>query len=79
MTKIADVIVPEVFNPYVIQRTMELSMLQASGIISNNAELDRLAQSGGKLINMPYWDDLTGEDEVLSDSNALTPGKITSG
>lgn len=78
-TKIADVIVPEVFNPYVIQRTMELSALYQSGIISNNPELDRLASSGGKLINMPYWNDLTGDDEVLDDTNALTPAKITAG
>lgn len=78
-TKISDVIVPEVFNPYVIQRTMELSALYNSGIISNNPELDRLATSGGSTINMPYWEDLNGEDEVLSDDEALTPGKITAG
>ena len=78
-TKISDVIVPEVFNPYVIQKTMELSALYNSGIVVNNPELDRLAQSGGTTINMPYWEDLSGDDEVLSDSGALTPGKITSG
>ncbi|BBN97497.1 major capsid protein [Sporolactobacillus terrae] len=76
-TQIQDVIVPEVFNPYVVQRTAELSALRRSGIISNNSELDRLASSGGRLINMPFWDDLTGDDEVLSDSGALTPQKIT--
>lgn len=75
-TQISDVIVPEVFNPYVIQRTAELSALSQSGIISNNSELDALAAGGGKLINMPFWDDLTGDDEVLSDSGALTPAKI---
>lgn len=78
-TKVADVIVPEVFNPYVIQRTAELSALSQAGIISNNDELDRLAQAGGRLINMPFWDDLDGDDEVLSDSTALTPDKITAG
>jgi len=78
-TQIADVIVPEVFNPYVIQRTAELSALRRSGIISTNEELNRLAQSGGRLINMPYWDDLSGDDEVLSDNGALTPAKITAG
>ena len=67
-TKISDVIVPEVFNPYVVQRTMELSALYNSGIIANNSELDELARAGGKTINMPYWNDLTGDDEVLSDS-----------
>lgn len=76
-TRIADVVVPEVFNPYVIQRTAELSVLVQSGIVVPNAELDRLATAGGKLINMPYWNDLTGDDEVLSDSGALTPEKIT--
>lgn len=79
MTLISDVIVPEVFNAYVIERTAELSAIQAAGIIENNPELDKLAMAGGKLINMPYWKDLTGDDEVLSDSGSLTPGKITSG
>lgn len=78
-TKISDVIVPEVFNPYVVQRTMELSALYNSGIVVNNPELDRLATSGGTTINMPYWEDLNGDDEVLSDSGALTPDKITAG
>lgn len=75
-TKIADVIVPEVFNPYVVERTTELSALYQSGIISTNPELNALASSGGKLINMPFWNDLDGDDEVLSDSQALTPAKI---
>ena len=78
-TKIENVIVPEVFNPYVIQRTAELSALSQAGIISNDADLDALATAGGKLINMPYWNDLTGDDEVLDDGEALTPEKITAG
>lgn len=78
-TKISDVIIPEVFNPYVVKKTMELSALYQSGIVKNNPELDKLATAGGKLINMPYWEDLNGDDEVLSDTEALTPGKITSG
>jgi hypothetical protein len=76
-TIISDVIVPEVFNPYVIERTAELSAFYQSGIIARTPELDRLASSGGKLINMPFWEDLTGPDEVLSDQTALTVGKIT--
>lgn len=78
-TRIADVIVPEVFNPYVVNRSAELSRLQAAGIIANDASLDVLASSGGRMINMPFWNDLTGDDEVLSDTTALTPQNITSG
>lgn len=78
-TKIADVIVPEIFNPYVVQRTMELSALVQSGIVQNTEEFNRLASAPTRVVNMPYWNDLTGEDEVLDDQNALTPGKITAG
>lgn len=78
-TKIADVIVPEVFNPYTIQRSMELNAFYASGVVQNTTEFNRLANSGGTLLNMPYWEDLTGDSEVLSDNGALTPGKITTG
>lgn len=74
--KISDVIVPEVFNPYVVQRTMELSALFQSGIAQRTPEFDRLASVGAKTVQMPFWGDLTGDDEVLDDQNALTPGKI---
>ena len=79
MTKIADVIVPEVFNPYVIERTAELSAFVQSGVIERDPTFDALATAGGKLINMPYWKDLSGDSEVLSDITPLTPAKITAG
>lgn len=75
-TRIGDVIVPEVFNGYVIERTAELSALQASGVIQNNPAFDALASSGGKLLNMPFWEDLDGDDEVLSDSSPLSVNNI---
>lgn len=75
-TKIADVIVPEVFNPYVVQRTMELSALVQSGIIANSPEFDTLASAAARTANMPFWNDLTGADELLDDQNPLTPGRI---
>lgn len=77
VTQIADVIVPEVFNPYVIERTADRANFYLGGIVSTNPELNALAMAGGKLINMPFWSDLSGDDEVLTDSGALTPAKIT--
>lgn len=77
-TRIGDVIQPEVFNPYVIQRTMELSALIQSGIVQNLANFDELASGPNKLVNMPFWNDLTGDSEVMKDDGALTPGKIGS-
>lgn len=76
VTKIADVIVPEVFTPYVIEKTAEKSRILQSGIAVANPKLNELVTAGGLTMNMPFWQDLTGDDEVLSDQTPLTPGKI---
>jgi hypothetical protein len=77
-TKLIDVIVPELFNPYVINRTMELSALIQSGIVVNNSEFDRLASQASPLINMPFFEDLTGESEQIIEDEDLEDNKITS-
>jgi len=78
-TKISNIIVPSVFNPYVIQETVRLDAFVQAGIVVNDPSLDALALSGGVLLNMPYWNDLDGDSEELSDSASLTVNAITAG
>ncbi len=78
ITKLSDVIVPELFNPYVINKTMEKSDLVQSGIITTNAEFDKLASQAAPTVNMPFFEDLTGESEQIVEDADLTPAKITS-
>jgi len=78
-TKIIDVIVPELFAPYVINQTKELSNLINSGIAQSNPLLDSLIEKGGKTICMPFMRPLSGSDDVLSDSEPLVPEKISAG
>ncbi|WP_061334252.1 major capsid protein [Clostridium botulinum] len=77
-TKLSDVIVPELFNPYVVNRTMEKSALVQSGIIVNNSEFDNLASQASPLINMPFFEYLTGESEQIIEDTDLEAAKITS-
>ena len=71
----SDVIVPEVFTPYILEQTTQLDAFLQSGVVQPLAELN--ATEGGDLINVPYWKaNLSGDFEVLSDSSSLTPGKI---
>ena len=77
-TTLQDVIVPELFNPYVINRTMELSALYQSGIIANNTEFDALASQASPMVNMPFFEDLTGESEQVIEGADLTDNKIES-
>jgi len=72
----SDIIVPEVFTPYVIEQTTQRDAFLASGVVRPMAELN--ATEGGDFINVPFWKaNLSGDFEVLSDSSSLTPGKIT--
>ena len=77
-TTLQDVIVPELFNPYVISRTMELSALLQCGIITNNSEFDALASQAAPTVNMPFFEDLTGESEQVIEGGDLTDNKISS-
>ena len=86
-TKISNVIVPEVYNPYVIARTVELSKIIASGIASRDPDLKFPAVGnqvkGGKTIHIPFWKSLVdaggADDEVLSDQSGLTVNNIEAG
>ena len=72
----SDVIIPEVFTPYVIEQTTLRDAFLASGVVQPMAELN--ATEGGDYVNIPFWKaNLTGDFEVLTDSTSLIPGKIT--
>jgi hypothetical protein len=72
----SDIIIPEVFTPYVIEQTTQRDAFLASGVVQPMAELN--AAEGGDFISVPFWKaNLSGDFEVLTDSTSLTPGKIT--
>src|ERR1051326_3562983 len=78
-TKVSDIIVPAIFAPYALERTANLSAILSAGIVGMDPEFDRLASSGGSKVDMPYWKDLLGNSEVLSDSASLTLNAIPTG
>ncbi len=78
ITKIEDVIVPELFNPYVINRTMELSAFYQCGIVVNSPEFDALASEAARTHNMPFFEDLQGESEPTLEDVKMTAKKIGS-
>lgn len=78
ITKIADVIQPELFTQYVIDRTTEKSELMNAGVVVNYPMLNQLVTGGGTILTMPSWNDLSGESQVLTDSTDIETDKITS-
>jgi len=72
----SDVIIPEVFTPYLIEATTVRNSFLTSGVVT---ALDALnVNEGGDKVTIPNWKaDLAGDAERLTDSTSLTPGKIT--
>lgn len=78
-TRLANIIVPERWVPYVVHKTSELSELWTSGIVQPVNDLNGFISDGGNTLNMPFWQDLSGQSEVLSATGAaLSVNPITS-
>jgi hypothetical protein len=73
-TVLSDVIVPEIFNPYVIERTAELSAFWTSGMVGRVGDIN--IGNGGSTVQMPFWQDLAGDDQVLDTGTDLTVANI---
>ena len=78
-TKLADVIVPEIFNQYVINESVTKSAFFASGIAAVMPEVGANFPAGGKTVNMPYWNDLSGASVIIDDTTNLSIENITTG
>lgn len=78
-TRIADVVVPEIFTPYVQQQTEEKSRLIQSGALTRDGVLDADLAGGGLTFNEPSFRDLDNDADNSSsddpDTNS-TPAKI---
>ena len=80
-TRLSDVIYGPLFLPTTIQRIAQLSRIRNSPIVSTDAELQRFANGPGDLVQMPFWNDLTGNSNASTDDPAqnATPNKMTQG
>lgn len=73
-TKVSDIIIPEIFNPYLIEETTKKSAFINSGIATSDPSV-KLSE-GGKTINVPMFKDIDDDDEVLADGTGLTVHNI---
>ena len=69
LTQVSDVVVPEVFTPYVQQMTEEKARLVQAGVLVRNPLMDQLLAGGGLTFNVPSFRDLDNDaDNVSTDA-----------
>lgn len=83
LTKISDIVVPEVFTPYVMQLTEQKARVVQSGALARSGLIDQLLAGGGLTFNVPSFRDLDDDadnvstddvsDYIAADYNAGTP------
>jgi hypothetical protein len=82
-TRLSDIIDVTVFQDLPQVDGPEKTAFFESGIVTRNGMLDTLANSPGKIAELPFWNDLDGSVEVnYSDdnpANSATPQKIVQG
>ena len=68
----SDLIIPEVFTPYLIEATTQTDSFLQSGVVQPLAELNLSAERGGDFVKIPFYKaNLSGDFEVLTDSSSL--------
>lgn len=81
--RLSDVIIPEVYNSYSAVDDIEKTAFFQSGVVTQDAMLNQVANSGGHTVELPFWKDLDANQEpnLSSDNPAekATPNKIGTG
>lgn len=77
-TQISDVVVPEIFAPYVQQLTEEKSRIVQSGVAARDSGMDGLLAGGGITFNTPSWQDLDSSDGTGADNVSIDDPGVTS-
>lgn len=78
-TRVSDVIVPEVFTPYMQVLTEEKSRLVQSGLLARSEALDNLLAGGGITFQVPSFRDLDNDaDRVSTDTSVPFAGPYDS-
>lgn len=65
--RIADVVVPEIFAPYVRTLTEQKTALVDSGVVVRDPALDGFLAGGGTTFNAPSWRDIDDDSNILAD------------
>lgn len=82
VTKVTDVVIPEVYDDYFMENSIYKSAVWKSGIVTKNPQFDTLLDGGAKTFTLPFWKSNTviDTDATAVDEDAtLTPAKLDSG
>lgn len=77
VTRLTDVIVPEVFARYLIEDSVKKSALYKSGILITDEKINGFLAGGGSTFNMPFFQRLSGEPQAIQSDTTIETKKVS--
>jgi hypothetical protein len=77
VTRLSDVIVPEVFTQYIIEESINKNIFFRSGIMARDAQFDALVGGGGTTFNIPFWQQLSGDPQAIQSNTTIETKKAS--
>lgn len=80
--RLSDIVEPAVYADYQAKNTVEKTAFAESGIAVNTPALDAKANSGGKVVDVPFWKDLANTEANMSSDDptqVASPEAIATG
>lgn len=80
-TSVSDVVIPEVYNPYIIEDTVSRWAFIRAGIVTVVDEFAQFLDGGGKTFTTPYWENIVDdstEPVAIQSGTELVPTGIGS-
>ena len=77
-TQIKDIFQSESFRDYARERTVDLNALITTGAMITSPEFNALIKERSNIVELPFFKELSGDDEVITDGTALTVNGLES-
>lgn len=76
VTRLSDVIVPEVYEKYLTQESITKTGFVRSNIVTVDPRISAFLSGGGDQVNMPFWKRLSGDAQAIQENYTITTGKL---
>ena len=76
-TRLTNVVIPTIFDPYTFERSIYLSNFFRSGIAVVDPVMVDLLNRGGRTFNVPFWQETSPADSIPVEGSDITINPIT--
>lgn len=75
--RLSDVITPEIYERYLIEKSIYKNIFVKSGIMVTDPRFNNLVAGGGETFNLPFWQDLSGSPSPIQSNSDIEVKKTT--